>query len=256
MIASNDGGTNRSVNRLLRGEVVFGILQTFPGSTLTEMAVWSGFEFVILDCEHGVVDEAAHLTSLQVLSNSAAFSVVRVKPHDLIAVGRYLDFGADSILMPDIRSAADAATFVAAAHHGPEGTRSSAGRMARELRYGCDVARETRRPLLFAMIESGEAVTNVQAIVATPGLAGIVIGPFDLAADLGTELGSAQYREAVETIERATLEAGLLLGSAPNPAYPIARLRDAGHRFILVSADAAAIREGMQLHLAAARGAS
>jgi 4-hydroxy-2-oxoheptanedioate aldolase len=106
------------------------------------------------------------------------------------------------------------------------------------------------------MIESGEAVTNVQAIVVTPGLAGIVIGPHDLAADLGTELGSAQYQEAVETIERATLEAGLLLGSAPNPAYSIARLRDAGHRFILASADAAAIREGMQLHLAAARGAS
>jgi|SRR5579871_1150852 len=239
--------------RLRLGEPVYGALQSIPTPMVTEIAVWSGYDFVILDCEHAIVDETAHLAALQVIAGSDAFSVVRVRPGDLSAVGRYLDIGADGILLPDVRNAAEAQAFVAAGFHAPAGTRSSTGGSARATRYRLVTGEPRARPLLLAMIEGAEAVSAISAIAATPGLDGLVIGPYDLAADLGSpeDFSTPTYRKAFAEVERAALHAGLLLGSRSHPGFPIARLLDAGHRFILLSSDAAALRDGYRAHLEA-----
>jgi 2-keto-3-deoxy-L-rhamnonate aldolase RhmA len=234
---------------------VFGILQTIPNATLTEMALWSGYDFVILDCEHGVVDEQAHLACLRVISGSQAFSVVRVRPGDIGAVGRYLDFGADGIMLPGVQTAADAAGFVAAATHGPVGTRSSTGSGSRAARYGLHDQAAGERPLLLAMIEGKQAVANIAAIVATPGLDGLVIGPYDLSADLGCpyDYSSPAYNDAFVRIEQAATGARLLLGTAAHAGFPVERLLGSGHCFILASVDIFALRDGYRSHLEAAR---
>jgi 4-hydroxy-2-oxoheptanedioate aldolase len=251
-------GSQRALARLRLGEAVFGTLQSMPTSVVTEIAVWSGYDFVILDCEHAIHDEAAHLAALQVISGSSAFAMVRVRPGDLSAVGRYLDFGADGILMPDVKSPAEAQAFVAAAKHAPDGTRPMTGGSARATRYGLADSEVAERPLLVAMIESGQAVATITAIAATPGLDGLVIGPYDLAADLGTpqEFSSPAYREAFAQIERTAIENGLLLGSRIHPGFPIERLLSGGHRFILVAGDIMALRDGYRAHLEAVRSAS
>jgi 2-keto-3-deoxy-L-rhamnonate aldolase RhmA len=239
--------------RLRSGEPVFGIIQTIPAPTLTELAVWSGSDFVILDCEHGILDEPAQLACLQVMSGSDAFSAVRVRPGDLAAVGRYLDFGADAILMPDVQSAADAEAFVAAATPGPRGTRSSTG-SARATRYGLGRI-ETGSPLLLALIEGGKAVAAIDAIAATPGLSGLVIGPSDLSADLGcpNDFTAPAYTAAFVRIEQAAASAGLFLGGRAHPGFPIERLLDAGHSFLIAGADITVLRDGFHSQLAAAR---
>jgi 2-keto-3-deoxy-L-rhamnonate aldolase RhmA/pimeloyl-ACP methyl ester carboxylesterase len=241
--------------RLRLGEPVFGALQSIPTPMVTEIAVWSGYDFVILDCEHAIVDETAHLAALQVISGSDAFAVVRVRPGDLSAVGRYLDIGADGILLPDVRSAAEAQAFVAAAFHAPAGTRSSTGGSARATRYRLVNNEPRARPLLLAMIEGAQAVSAISAIAATPGLDGLVIGPYDLAADLGVpeDFSMPVYRETFAAVERAAVRAGILLGSRSHPGFSIERLLDAGHRFILLSSDAAALRDGYRAHLEAVR---
>lgn len=245
-----------SLARLRSREPLFGTLQTIPGPTLTELAVWSGFDFVVLDCEHGVVDEAAHLASLQVISGSDAFAVVRVQPGNLNAVGRYLDFGADGIMMPNIRTPAEAAALVAAATYGPKGTRSSTGGALRVARYGIAPQPNPERPLLLAMIEGAEAVANIIGIAETSGLDGFVIGPHDLSADLGcpNDYSAPAYKAAFEKIEQAATHAGLVLGSIAHPGFPVEKLIEAGHRFILASVDILALRDGFRSHLVAARG--
>jgi 4-hydroxy-2-oxoheptanedioate aldolase len=255
---ADTGIARLAFSRLRSRQPVFGILQTIPVPTLTEMAVWSGYDFVILDCEHGVLDEQAHLASLRVISGSDAFAVVRVRPGDLGAIGRYLDFGADGIMMPNVRTSAEAAAFVAAAIHGPEGTRSSAGAAARAARYGLNPPPDPERPLLLAIIEGAEAVENVAEIASTPGLDGLVIGPYDLSADLGcaNDFSTSAYTAAFLEIERAAARAGLILGSAAHPGFPVERLIGAGHCFILASVDIFAIRDALRSHLAAARGSS
>ena len=249
------GYSHSSLERVRLREPVFGIMQTLPLPTLTELAVWSGYDFVILDCEHGVVDETAHVACLQIISNSSAFAAVRVRPKDFGSVGRYLDFGADAILLPDVQTPADAVAFVSAATCGPRGNRSST-RSARSSRYGMAARAETA-PLLLAMIEGNRALRDLAAIATTPGISGFIIGPNDLSADLGCpfEFSAPAYSAAVSKIERTAANAQLLIGTISHPHYPTERLLAAGHRLIIVSSDVAIIRDGCKSQLAAARAA-
>jgi 4-hydroxy-2-oxoheptanedioate aldolase len=203
-----------------------------------------------------VVDEQAHLASLQAISGTGAFALVRVQPGNLGAVGRYLDFGAAGILMPSVNTAADAAAFVAAATVGPEGTRSSTGNAVRAARYGTDPQSQRQRPLLLAIIEGAAAVANITAISATPGIDGFVIGPYDLAANLGcpNDFAAPAYQSGFARIEQAAAHAGLLLGCIAHPGFSVERLIGAGHRFILAGVDILALRDGFRSLLAAARG--
>ena len=234
-----------------RGDAVFGVAQTLPSPWLTDVALSVGFDFVMIDCEHGVVDEAAQIACFQVIEHSAAFSAVRVRPGDFASVGRYLDFGADAVLLADVRSVSEAKDFVAAATPGPRGTRSSTG-SARSTRYGLAPAKE---PLLLAMIEGAAAVDSIEEIATTEGLHGLVIGPNDLSADLEcfNEFDAPLYRKSFEAIEQAARSAGLFLGTRPHGDFGIARLLAAGHRFILSSSDIGALREGYRADLSRAR---
>jgi 2-keto-3-deoxy-L-rhamnonate aldolase RhmA len=249
------GSSHSSLERLRRREPVFGIMQTLPSPTLTELAVWSGCDFVILDCEHGIVDEAAHVACLQIIANSGAFAAVRLRPKDFNSAGRYLDFGADAILLPDVQTPADAVAFVSAATYGPRGNRSST-RSSRSSRYGMAAPAETP-PLLFAMIEGNSALRDLTAIAATPGISGFIVGPNDLSADLGCpfEFSAPAYSTAISKIEQTAADAQLLMGTIPHPHYPTERLLAAGHRLIIVSSDVAIIRDGCTSQLAAARAA-
>jgi 2-keto-3-deoxy-L-rhamnonate aldolase RhmA len=251
---ANVGGA-QALARLRRLEPVFGLIQTIPNPTLTELAVWSGFDFVILDGEHGIADEPAHLACLQVVAGTDAFAAVRVPAGNFGAVGRYLDLGADAILMPDVRSGADAAAFVAAATTGPTGTRSSTG-SARTSRYGLGRLSD-QPPLLLAMIEGQKAVERIAAIIATPGIDGLVIGPSDLSADLGrpNDFANAAYAQAFRHVERSAADARLVFGTKPHPGFELWRLLAAGHRFIIAAADVTTLRDGYRAQLAAAHAA-
>jgi 4-hydroxy-2-oxoheptanedioate aldolase len=252
--ASAAAGRGSALKRLRAGKPVFGVVQIIPAPTLTELAIWSGYDFVILDCQYGVIDEAAQLGSLQVIARSDAFAVVRVKPGDLGSVSRYLDFGADAILLPDVHTQKDAADFVAAATHGPNGTRSSTGSGARAARYGLKSTPE-EQPLLFAMIESAQGVKNIAAIAGTPGLHGLIIGPHDLSADLGSagDFSTPAYMGAFAAVEQAARQTGLILGSGVHAGFDVERLVGAGHGFIQITSDVMALREGLRAHLPSGR---
>jgi 4-hydroxy-2-oxoheptanedioate aldolase len=247
--------SNSALARLRSGEPVFGAVQTIAVPTIAELAVWCGFDFVVLDCEHSAIDEPGQLASLQAISRSEAFSAVRVRPHDLGAVGRYLDFGTDAILMPDVHSAEAAAAFVAAGTVAPRGTRSSTGGGARAKRFGLVAEPDQPQPLLVALIEGSRAVERIDEIAAVEGLGGLVIGPYDLLADLGGggDFALPAYQAAFAKVETAALRAGLILGSRPHPGYPLDRLIAGGHRLIVLSADILALRDGFKAHFAAAR---
>lgn len=250
----NSPTTPSAAEKLRARQPVFGVVQTLPSPTIAELAVLCGFDFVILDCEHGVIDEGAHLACLQVISAGGALAAVRVRANDFDAVARYLDFGADAILMPDVQGAQQAAALVSAATHGPTGSRSSTGN-SRAARYGLRQAPDAQPPLLFALIEGARAIEQIGAIVATPGLSGVIVGPNDLAADLGcgTDFNVKSYVDAFESIERAATAAGVLLGTKPHGSFTVSRLLQSGHHLIIASADIVALREGLRAHLRAAR---
>src|SRR5258708_35343492 len=243
-----------ALERLRRGHPVFGAIQLFPLPSSAEMALWCGYDFVVIDCEHGIVDEGAQVASLQLLSPTPAFSAVRVRAGDYAGVGKYLDFGADGILMPEVRSGEEAAAFVSAARFGPDGTRSSSAAV-RSARFGLGPLADRTDPLLLALIEGRAGVQRIDEIVRVEGLSGIVIGPNDLSADLGKpgDYDCADYRRAFVAVETAALAAGLIIGTRPHPGFPASLLVERGHRFLLASADAIALRNGLAADLLEAK---
>ena len=87
--------------RLSTQRALVGLLQTHPSTALAEMAGICGYDFLILDCEHGLFSEMDHLQALQAVRSTDIFSIIRLAGHDTRAMGRYLDMGVDAIVVPD-----------------------------------------------------------------------------------------------------------------------------------------------------------
>jgi 2-keto-3-deoxy-L-rhamnonate aldolase RhmA len=222
-----------ALHRLRRGEAVFGVIQTFPEATVTEIAVWCGYDFVIVDCEHGVVDETAQMAVFRAIAGTSAFSLVRVRAQDESAVARYLDFGADGVLVPDVRRPDQARKIGFAA------TRRWTGGLRGD-RYGLQREDQAeRRPLVLVLIESPEGVRNVEEIIAVEGIDGAIVGAGDLSTNLGApgDFGAPAFVAAVEKVEKAVRGRSKILGSKPDKALPIAALFDRGHRLFIIGRD-------------------
>lgn len=245
--------------RLSKQRAIVGLLQAHPNTALAEMAGFCGYDFLILDVEHGLFDDLACLQTLQTVAATPAIAFVRLRGQDTAAVGRYLDMGADGIVAPNVETADQALSLVRAMAYPPTGTRGVGAPMHRGTRYGLDIGEHLRSPRqgasLIVMIESKRGVANVDAILAVEGVDGAFIGPFDLTADLGRagEFSLSAYADAIARIEKAAFAQGKLLGTAPHPGYPIEALVARRHRMLLIGGDVSLIREAMMRQIAAAR---
>lgn len=245
--------------RLLARRALVGLLQTQANPLLAEMAGLCGYDFLLLDGEHGTFSDRDYLHALQVLSAVDTLGLVRVATHDLLAIGRLLDMGADAIVVPNVRTAEQAKALARAMVYPPAGTRGFGAPLQRVTQYGLALAEHVQAPRagvsLIVIIESSEGVDNVEDILAVDGVDGVIIGPADLSADLGDSgnFSNAQYTQAVARIEQAAKARGKLLGTAPHPGSPLEALADRGHRLIIVGADISLIREAMSLQVAKAK---
>ena len=172
------------------GERLLGVLLRMPAEELVEMSAIAGFDFVLIDCEHGPADLVPLRQHIAVAAVHGVPVVVRVGEGDTGMILRALDQGAQGILAPHLDTASDAAALVAATHYPPVGRRGFAT-YSRAGRFG-EVDPAAHRDwflantLVLGMIESPAGVAAVGEIVATPGLDGIMIGPADLAAASGS----------------------------------------------------------------------
>jgi len=175
------------------------------------------------------------------------------------AVGRYLDMGADGIVVPNVSTAEQARSLARAMEYPPAGTRCFGAPLHRATRYGLDLARHVKAPregvALLVIIESSAGVANVEDILAVEGIDGVIIGPSDLTADLGCarDFSHVAYVQAVARIEQAARARGKLLGTAPHPGSPVEALVARGHRLLIISDDVSLMREAMSAQVAQAR---
>jgi 4-hydroxy-2-oxoheptanedioate aldolase len=245
--------------RLEVQRALVGLLQTQPNPALAEMAGMCGYDFLLLDGEHGVFSDADYFRTFQVLASSDLLAVVRLGAHDVSAVGRYLDYGADVIVAPNVSTAELGRALARAMEYPPGGTRGFAASLHRATRYGLDLAAHLESPRegvsLLVIIESSLGVANVEEILAIEGIDGVIIGPFDLTADLGCvgEFSQPAYVQAVARVEQAAVARGKVFGTAPHPGFPIESLLARGHRLLIVGADTALICEAMSAQVAKAK---
>ncbi|MFD4754326.1 HpcH/HpaI aldolase/citrate lyase family protein [Streptomyces sp. NPDC058426] len=182
-------GRRRSLKRrLAAGEHLRGALFRLPSETLVEMAAVAGLDYVVIDCEHGPVDLLALQHHLLAAAAHGLDVLVRVGENEPALSLRCLDLGAAGLIHPHVDSAEEARRVVAADRYPPAGRRGFAT-YSRAGRFGTVTAAEylaaAADTLVVVMIETGAACAAAAGIAAVDGVDAVLVGPADLAADLG-----------------------------------------------------------------------
>jgi 4-hydroxy-2-oxoheptanedioate aldolase len=232
---------NQLKQRLLAGEVLHGIWLGMADSYAAEMAASAGFDWLLIDGEHAPNDIRSLSAQLAVVA-PRAHAVVRLPDGDPAKIKQALDIGAQSLLVPMVESAEQAEMLVRATRYPPQGFRGVGSALARASDFGgiADYLGTANAQIcLILQIESVRGLAELDAILATPGVDGVFIGPSDLAADMG-HLGQAQHPDvraavldALSRIRAAGRIAGML---STAPAF-IASCKQAGANFVGVGID-------------------
>ena len=239
--------------KLEAGDRVFGTTVQVPSPEIVEIVGYTGFDFVWLDAEHGTMDLGAIACLIRSAEASGIDSIVRVPNADPSFIQRVLDAGATGILAPHVRSASDATALVSASKFPPMGIRGACPATRAVGHYTDDwiedYQRADRDTIAWALVEDPEGVDDIERIVRTPGLDGIVVGPFDLAQSLGFE-GDVFHPEIVEmharvvkAVEGSDVELVSLTGYEPGGMAAVIE-RDA--RIVCAGSDRSAIALGFR----------
>ena len=219
---------NTLKQQLYAGKAAFGVMCTFPSPPVVEMLGYLGFDWILLDNEHGsiTVDSAESCIAAAELSGAAPIvRPVGIKPE---LITPFLDRGAWGVQVPHVNTADEARAIVDAVKYGPEGHRGlfSGGRPARYGLQGntADYAQEAnRQTLVCIMIEEVEAIENLPEMVKVPGVDVYFIGSGDLSQSMGYT-GQQEHPDVQHMMERgikAITEAGRIAGcSCPDRLIP------------------------------------
>ncbi len=207
---------------------LLGLWINFPYAPITEALAGSGFDWLLFDMEHTPNDLEQVGQQLLALrgTNTKVAPIVRVPVHDMAWIKRVLDAGAPNVMVPNIRTEAEAREAVAWTRFAPEGLRGVAGstRAGGWTRYTDYMARANDEISVIVQIESQQALDNLDAICRVPGIDAVFIGPSDLAASLGHRGGAshADVQTAIAKAIRTALAADCAIGilTADGKAQP------------------------------------
>jgi 4-hydroxy-2-oxoheptanedioate aldolase len=193
----------------------FGIFSALVEPVVAEINASSGFDFVMLDMEHATNDPRTVLTQLQAMAPYPTSVSVRVPEGEPVIIKRVLDVGAQTIVVPMVESADQAAALVDAVRYPPRGIRGVGPSMARAARWnrvGSYLTDADEQVCLICQVESVAGVEHAAEIAAVPGVDCVFVGPSDLAASMG-HIGQAGHPD-VQAAVAATLDAIAAAGNA------------------------------------------
>ncbi len=238
---------NNFKRALEEGRPQIGMWSSLSSHIVAEILAGAGFDWVLLDTEHSPNELPMVQAQLQAMTGGTAAPVVRPAWNDMVLIKRYLDIGAQSLLLPYVQTAEEATNAVRYTRYPPQGVRGVAG-ATRSSGYGRikDYFKRVHDELcLLVQVETRKAIANLEAIAAVEGVDGIFIGPNDLAADLG-HLGNWQHPEvwkvmedAAKRIRKAGKAPGILVGEADGR-----KCLDMGFLFVAVGADTGMLVRG------------
>ena len=227
-----DMPVNTFKQRLLAGEAQVGLWLGLADPYCAELAANAGFDWLLIDGEHAPNDLRSLLGQLQAVAPYPAQPIIRPPIGDPVLIKQLLDIGVQTLLVPMVDSAAQAAELVRAMRYPPSGIRGVGSALARASRWNSipgylDKADE--QMCLLVQIENLDGLANLDAIAAVEGVDGVFIGPADLSAAMGHR-GNPGHPEVQAAIEDA-----------------IARIRRTGKAVGILSADEALARRYLEL---------
>jgi len=204
-------------NELAAGKVAIGVAIGVPWVEAVEIAGYAGYDFILIDTEHGAIDASDAQRLVLAAQGVNVAPIWRVGGTSRGEIKKALDWGATGILVPEIRTADEAALAVEAAQYPPAGRRGVDPH--RPIRYGLDdikayMQRANDEILICLMIELREAVENIEEIVQVEGIDVLNIGPCDLSTSLGIpfEVDHPKMLAAIDRVLEAALPRNLVVG--------------------------------------------
>ena len=246
--------------RVLAGQWLTGTFINLGSPITTEIAGNAGYDWLLIDHEHGPGGQDTLVSQLQAAAATPAFAVVRIAWNETVTFKRVLDMGAQGVMVPFISSAEEAKKAVSAMRSPPRGVRGLA-KMQRASGYGVDFedhyVHGHEKLLLVAQIESPEAVSAADEIAAVDGVDVLFVGPTDLSYNMGIrdQLESTQFIEALTKVVSAAKKSGKAAGILVQSAAMVEKCRDLGFSFVALGSDGGSVANGLRQNAAALKAA-
>jgi len=226
--------------RIASGQPLLGCFLTWPTEGVAEVLALAGFDFLVLDAEHGFFSIESIERMVIAADGAGTASIVRVPSCPAAEVGRSLDAGAAGILFPRVEGCASIHAAIETVKYPPAGKRGLGG--VRANRYGTIpldrfVQESNDQTVVVAQIETTGALAELAEIAAEPGVDVLFVGPNDLTQTLGVpgQYADPRYQEAVARIARQARASSKMAGIMLGRADQIPALLELGYRFFTTS---------------------
>ena len=245
-------------SRMLAGDLQIGCWLGSGSTGGAEIAGAAGFDWCLIDAEHGVHDLPSIRDQLNALAAVGCPSAIRVADNEPWMLKQALDLGAQTVLVPMVNSADEAKAAVRSVRYPPAGNRGLAAAVVRASGYGAQpdyAVTADDQICLMVQVETRESVDNIDEILSVDGVDCILIGPFDLAADMGflADPNAPQVMDAIAHIMARTAAAGKGVGIFCLRPEDLPKYRGMGANFIAVASDVVSLRTALTSRAAEAR---
>lgn len=241
---------------VLAGQFVTGVWCNLSSSITTEIAASSGFDWILIDQEHGPGDNITLLGQLQAIGQRPCAPIVRIAWNELPRFKRALDLGASGIMVPFIETAQDARRAVSYLRYPPEGVRGTAA-SPRAAGFGTlfeTYFSEANQNLLSVhQIETSKALQNLDEIAQVDGVDVLFVGPLDLSVSVGMHrrFEDEEFRKILSEVALCARKNGKAAGILLPNTQLIDMVYEMGFTFIAVGSDSGMVVEGMQKNVKA-----
>ena len=242
---------NAFKHALGEGRQLLGLWCALGDDNVAELCAHAGFDWLVIDGEHGPNDLRSILSQLRAVQGSATAPVVRLPSDDRVTIKRHLDIGAQTLLIPMVESGEQAREIVRSCRYAPDGARGIGAALARASHYGSigDYLHTAAQEIcILVQVETMAGVDALDAILAVEGIDGVFVGPSDLAADMGyrgnpgCEVVQDVVISTIDKILKSDKACGILTGDT-------ALARDyqrQGVNFLAVGSDVGVLSNGLK----------
>jgi 2-dehydro-3-deoxyglucarate aldolase len=229
--------------KIRKGEVTLGSWITIPHPSIVEILATAGFEWLTIDIEHSAIDIESVQTLISTIQGKDMKAFVRVYDNDEVIIKRVLDAGADGVIVPMIKSKAEAIKLVESVYYPPVGKRGVGLSRAQNFGIGFDDYQEKLKKdiCIIAQIEHIDAINNIEEILSVEEIDCTLIGPYDLSASMGKpgEYHLPEVKTAIEKYDEICRSLGKPMGAhviSSDHTETKAKI-DVGYSFLAFSLD-------------------
>jgi len=237
------------INKLFSKTIPIGSWLQIGNPEFTSMMIQAGFDFLVVDMEHGSISESELPALLQVFNGTECIPMVRVAYNDTISIRRALDLGAKGIIVPGIKTKEDVTKAENVIYYPPKEERGIGYSKANNYGIGFnEYFKSANEDVLFVLqIEHEVAVKNIDDILCSKNIDSYIIGPFDLTGSMGIvgEFDNTDYLNSLDIIKKSAVKNGVRSGiHVVSPEVNLVKTAiNEGYEFIAYSTDALLLYE-------------